>query len=171
MATRIIKELLDDLDGELADETVTFALDGVEFEIDLNKANAKRLRDFMAEFQDHGRRLGRAGRAPQLTKATRQVSVDGLSAAAAIKEENRKIREWAPKNGWVVSSRGRIPEEVIEAFHNNVKGPGPAEAVNNDEAAAKVADEAKASTAKGKTTAKSVPAADFKAGDKEKVSA
>ena len=42
--------LVDDLDGEVADETVEFGVDGKNYEIDLSTANAKKLRDALAEF-------------------------------------------------------------------------------------------------------------------------
>jgi hypothetical protein len=41
MATRIVTELHDDIDGSDATQTVRFALDGVEYEIDLSDRNAK----------------------------------------------------------------------------------------------------------------------------------
>ena len=40
MAKRTVVVLEDDLDGGPADETVTFALDGVSYEIDLSSSNA-----------------------------------------------------------------------------------------------------------------------------------
>jgi hypothetical protein len=58
VAQRTILELVDDLDGGKADETVSFALDGVEFEIDLSAENAARLRDTVAQFVGHARRTG-----------------------------------------------------------------------------------------------------------------
>src|SRR4029079_13212532 len=44
MVKKVTVALLDDLDGTAADETVQFALDGVSYEIDLSKKNAKKLR-------------------------------------------------------------------------------------------------------------------------------
>jgi hypothetical protein len=37
--------------------------------------------------------------------------------ARASREQNQAIREWAVKNGYELSGRGRIPATVIEAFH------------------------------------------------------
>ena len=37
---KVITELVDDIDGSTAEETVSFALDGVEYEIDLSTPNA-----------------------------------------------------------------------------------------------------------------------------------
>jgi hypothetical protein len=102
--------LVDDLDGEVADETVEFGVDGKNYEIDLSTANAKRLRDALAEFVASARRAGgrrRGGGAPAV--AARRPSID--------REQNQAIREWARKRGMKVSDRGRIPAEVLEAYH------------------------------------------------------
>ena len=50
--------LVDDLDGESADETVEFGIDGKSYEIDLSKENAGRLRDVLADFVSAARRAG-----------------------------------------------------------------------------------------------------------------
>ena len=50
MAQKVNIVLVDDIDGSEATETVTFGLDGTSYEIDLNDANAARLREAMAEF-------------------------------------------------------------------------------------------------------------------------
>jgi hypothetical protein len=102
--------LVDDLDGDVADETVEFGVDGKNYEIDLSTANAKNLRDALAEFVASARRAGgrrRGGGAP--AAAARRPSID--------REQNQAIREWARKRGMKVSDRGRIPAEVLEAYH------------------------------------------------------
>lgn len=58
MARKTVVELVDDLDGGPADETVRFALDGVDYAIDLSAAHAERLRAAMATFLRHARRPG-----------------------------------------------------------------------------------------------------------------
>ena len=102
--------LVDDLDGEVADETVEFGVDGKNYEIDLSTTNAKKLRDALAEFVASARRAGgrrRGGGAP--AAAARRPSID--------REQNQAIREWARKRGMKVSDRGRIPADVLEAYH------------------------------------------------------
>jgi hypothetical protein len=37
--------------------------------------------------------------------------------ASVDREQNAAIREWARKNGFNVSDRGRIPAEVLDAYH------------------------------------------------------
>lgn len=103
--------LIDDLDGKAADETVEFGIDGKTYEIDLSEANAGKLRDALAAYvaaarrASGGRRRSPAGSAP----ANRRQSVD--------REQNQAIRDWARKRGMKVSDRGRIPAEVLEAYH------------------------------------------------------
>jgi len=58
MATKVLRSLQDDIDGSDAVETVRFALDGVEWEIDLSERNANRLRNSLSVFMAHGRKVG-----------------------------------------------------------------------------------------------------------------
>lgn len=58
MVTRRVVELVDDLDGTPADETVAFALDGVRYELDLSDDNASRLREQLEPFTEAARRVG-----------------------------------------------------------------------------------------------------------------
>ena len=114
MAQRTILELVDDLDGGKADETVTFALDGVEYEIDLSADNAGRLRDTVAEFVGHARRTGgrkqRGG-----TAAAKPTNGNG-------KPDTQAVREWARSQGETVAERGRVPQALVMRFqeaHSN----------------------------------------------------
>jgi hypothetical protein len=110
-----IKEvrLVDDLDGEKADETVEFSIDGKSYEIDLSTGNAGKLRDALAEFVAAARRT--------TASARRRAAVTASSARrpAVDREQNQAIREWARKHGMNVSDRGRIPSEVLEAYHKD----------------------------------------------------
>jgi len=111
MAQKVLVSLVDDLDGSEADETVEFGLDGINYQIDLSADNAEELRDALAQYVEHARRAGgrkRAGR-PSAKPAASSASVD--------REQNQAIRAWARKNGFQVSDRGRIPSEVVEAYH------------------------------------------------------
>ena len=111
--------LVDDLDGETADETVEFGIDGKNYEIDLSKENAVRLRDVLADFvtaarRAGGRRRGNSGGAPSANGA---ASTAPKGRTAIDREQNQAIRDWARKRGMKVSDRGRIPAEVLEAYH------------------------------------------------------
>jgi Lsr2 len=58
LASTTIGELVDDTDGKTADETVSFGLDGQNFEIDLGARNAKSLREALRPYTEAGRRYG-----------------------------------------------------------------------------------------------------------------
>jgi hypothetical protein len=104
--------LEDDLDGGSADETVTFALDGVAYEIDLKSDNADKLRDLLAPFVEKGRK--QSGR---ITGARRGGGRNaGRPAAAAPAPDTAKIRNWAKENGYDINDRGRVPGEIKAAY-------------------------------------------------------
>jgi hypothetical protein len=111
MAERIVRQLIDDLDGseipENGGERVEFSVRGVTYQIDLSTANAakfdKALKPFVA-----GAMKVRSGR------AKRGKAMNGSSSAS--REQLAAIREWARKNGHKVSERGRIKAEVVKAF-------------------------------------------------------
>jgi hypothetical protein len=111
VAKHIIQKLVDDLDGGDADQTVKFALDGTQYEIDLSKKNADKLQAALKPYIDKGRKVGRGG-----------VVVGGRTArgrgvAAADREQNKAIRAWAKKAGKDISDRGRIPQEIVDEYH------------------------------------------------------
>ena len=103
MAQKVHIVLIDDIDQSDAEETVTFGLDGKEFAIDLNKKNARSLRDALAPYVAHARPVsGRGGRRS--------------SAKAASGTAPSEIRAWARENGFDVPERGRVSAEVREAY-------------------------------------------------------
>ncbi|GIF13102.1 histone-like nucleoid-structuring protein Lsr2 [Actinoplanes teichomyceticus] len=111
MARQVITTLIDDLDGKKADRTVEFSLDGISYTIDLSEANAGKLRKALDPYITAGTRLGRTpagGRAPARGAAPART--------AGSRDENRLIREWAIRNGHKISERGRIPQEVSNAY-------------------------------------------------------
>ncbi|OZM70903.1 nucleoid-associated protein Lsr2 [Amycolatopsis antarctica] len=112
MAQKVLVSLVDDLDGSEADETIEFGLDGVAYQIDLSADNAEELRDALAQFIEHARRAGGRKRA-----ATRATTKAAARPATVDREQNQAIRAWARKSGYQVSDRGRIPSEVVEAYH------------------------------------------------------
>lgn len=107
MAQRVQIILEDDYDGGEADETVTFGLDGAEYEIDLSSANAAELRNALAPWLAHARKVG--GRKRTRSAATRVAAADSGGSTS-------DIRAWAVDNGMDVSSRGRISSEVRQAY-------------------------------------------------------
>ena len=90
--------------GEEAAETITFGLDRVTYEIDLTTDNAHQLRDELSVYLEKARKAsGQRGRKPQ-------------RASATAKDETHRFREWAQKNGYNPSSRGRISRNIIDAY-------------------------------------------------------
>jgi hypothetical protein len=132
VAQRVITTLVDDIDGTDADETVSFALDGKNYEIDLSSDKAEALREIIRPYGEKGRRLGGRGR-PRSTATSgavrvpsqstpKNVTTDKASAnGKAVKAKEPKVdtgtvRAWAGDNGYKVSDRGRIPSKVFQAF-------------------------------------------------------
>jgi hypothetical protein len=105
VAQKVEVRLVDDLDGSAADETVSFSLDGVSYEIDLSSGNAAKLRDAVAEYVGSARRAGGRRRAATTRRASRAAS-----------SETAEIRAWARETGHAVSERGRIPRHIVEAY-------------------------------------------------------
>ncbi|GAB3657871.1 histone-like nucleoid-structuring protein Lsr2 [Streptomyces sparsus] len=108
MAQKVQVLLVDDLDGGEADETVTFALDGKSYEIDLTTANAEKLRGALADFVKAGRRTGRSSGARGKGRAA--------GSASGGSQDTAKIRAWAKEQGYDVNDRGRVPATVREAY-------------------------------------------------------
>lgn len=103
MATRTVIELIDDLDGSEATETVRFALDGSEYEIDLAGQNADELRGVLARFVQAGRKA--AGNSTRPALAVRQLS-------PAV--DTKAVRAWAA--GIEINSRGRVRDDVVQRY-------------------------------------------------------
>ncbi len=109
MAQRVNVVLVDDIDDSEAIETVSFALDGVDYEIDLSEQHAGELRNALSLYIGHGRRTGGRRRSGRRASAAAPTS-SGEGASAA------DIRAWAKENGWDVPERGRVSAEVREAY-------------------------------------------------------
>jgi hypothetical protein len=102
MASKTTVELVDDLDGKPAAETLAFGLDGVTYEIDLSEKNAKALRKAIDVYVTSARRVG--GRKARTT------------SVVATGVDNRAVRAWASSNGITLSARGRIPADVVQQY-------------------------------------------------------
>ena len=107
MAQRVEVLLTDDLDDtDIAagkGETIQFALDGKDYEIDLTSKNATNLRKALKPYLDAGRKTS-AGNGKR-TRTTR------------IGPDPATVKEWARANGYDVKDRGRVSKEVLEAFN------------------------------------------------------
>ena len=103
MAQNVTVTLEDDLTGGPAKQTVRFAFDGTDYEIDLNAKNAAAFGKQLAPYLEHARKAGRAQPRRPGRATSRQRSGD--------------IRAWAKEHGLAVSERGRIPASVAEQYH------------------------------------------------------
>ena len=110
MAQKVLTMLTDDLDGSDASETITFGLDGVTYEIDLNTKNSAKLRAALDPFVASGRRMpGSRSRSRLGSRGSNNGRSNGGVDPAAV-------RAWAASNKIKVSPRGRISAAVIEQF-------------------------------------------------------
>ena len=114
MATMTI--LVDDIDHSTDDvETIEFGIDGSSYSIDLGPENAEALRAALAVYIEHGQRVSGPPRATRKSKPA--ASAPATSAPAATpKKELATIREWARSNGYGISDRGRISQQIRDAY-------------------------------------------------------
>ncbi len=105
MAQKVSVQLIDDLDGSEAVETIIFALNGQSYEIDLGEKNAGKFRKALAPFVEAGRKQGGAKRAK-----TRAPVRSGDYPSPV------DVRAWASSQGIEVAARGRVPADVISKY-------------------------------------------------------
>lgn len=104
MAQKVVTELIDDMDGSTADETVVFSWRGYSYEIDLSAKNVGKLDKALAPFIDKARRLGRA------------VKPGAKPTVVRVPSDAAAVRAWAVANGYEVPERGRIPNDIRDAY-------------------------------------------------------
>lgn len=102
MAQKVQVLLVDDIDGGEATETVTFALDGTQYEMDLSDKNGKALRKVLGPYVEKARKVGRGARSRNGTPRTGP--------------DPKVVRQWAQQNGVPVNPTGRIPAHVVQQF-------------------------------------------------------
>ena len=108
MAKRVIEVLTSDLSGdELGGDgqTVEFSYQGVDYSIDLTKSEASEFDKSISKYTGSARRVG-----------GRKKRIPNPSSRTPNKAHSNTIREWARKNGYTVSDRGRISQKVQDAF-------------------------------------------------------
>ena len=116
MAT--ISTIADDFDGSTPAETVYFSVAGKDYAIDLNEEHAAELADALAKvdelmknYTDKARPMGKSS-----TGTARRSSKSSKPS-----QDNKAVRAWAQENGYEIGDRGRIPEEIQEAYRNRSK--------------------------------------------------
>lgn len=106
MAQRTIR--IDDLDGSTEEaRSISFALEGTTYDIDLSEAHINQLRQVMSPFVAVARPRKKAASFP---------SGGGTQPARIDKEQLNNIRRWAHAHGYEFSDRGRIPNRIMEAY-------------------------------------------------------
>jgi hypothetical protein len=109
VAQKITTLFIDDIDGGAAEGTVRFALDGTEYEIDLNAEHTEELRSALGKYVSHARKVGGTAR--------RGGRVAGRAARGAGSALNTtEIRNWARENGYDIKDRGRVPADLVAKY-------------------------------------------------------
>ena len=104
MAQQVQTLFIDDIDGGDAEGTVRFGLDGTDYEIDLNAKHTEELRQILATYVAHARRVS----APARRVARGRRGATGIDTA--------KVRECAKDNGYAIKNRGRVPADVLARY-------------------------------------------------------
>ncbi|MDX6206301.1 MAG: hypothetical protein QOE76_2546 [Frankiales bacterium] len=95
-------------------ETISFSLDGTNYEIDVCDDHAAELRDAVAPYVGAGRRIGGA------RSGGRRVAARPAAAARPASGSDRQragdIRAWAKSQGLAVNERGRIPATIVAEY-------------------------------------------------------
>ena len=115
MAQRVNVVIADDFDGTEGAQTVKFGLDGTEYEIDLKPDHEEQLRAFLSAYVQQGRKVA----------SGKKTTVKPRKSASA--GEANAIREWARANGYAVNERGRVPANIVEAYHAAKGASAPAQ--------------------------------------------
>jgi hypothetical protein len=92
--------------------TVTFALNGTTFEVDLCDEHLEELHEAFDQWTAIARPAGRGGG----RKAPARARRSGGTSSRASRGQLGELREWARANGYQVSDRGRISSEVKSAY-------------------------------------------------------
>lgn len=93
---------VDDIDGSEAQGTVRFGLGGTDYEIDLNKKHADQFAKAIGPYIEAARKVPssrRTGRGPR-----------------SPRHDQSDVRAWAREQGIKVSTRGRIPADVLARY-------------------------------------------------------
>ena len=105
MAQKIQTLFIDDIDGGEAEGTVRFALDGSEYEIDLNAKHSEELRSALGKYVTHARKI---------SGTTRRGSARGGRRAGTV--DTVAVRTWAREQGIDIKDRGRVPADIVAKY-------------------------------------------------------
>ena len=105
MAQKIQTLFIDDIDGDEAEGTVRFGLDGAEYEIDLSSQHNEELRAALGTYVAHARKLGGTVRRAATRSGRKPSAVDTVA-----------VRAWARENGYEIKDRGRVPADLVAKY-------------------------------------------------------
>jgi hypothetical protein len=115
VAQKTTVQLVDDIDGSEAEQTVSFGLDGTTYEIDLSAEHAAALRDALASYVGAARKAGNGASSGRRSGA-RRGSGGANSPSGSDPQRTAAIRAWAREQGMEVNERGRIPNQIVQAY-------------------------------------------------------
>lgn len=112
MAKRTVIEVTDDLDGSVLRDprTIRFSVDGTHFELDTSKAHGREFDRAVAPYIAVARTV-----APYPASTPRRQKLSAAQTRTS-REQRAAIRSWARANGFTVSDRGVVPQEIVAAF-------------------------------------------------------
>jgi hypothetical protein len=116
MAERIQVELVDDIDGSPAQQTVTFALDGVTYEIDLSEQHAQALRSVLVRYIE-------CARSPQQETRTRQQEREERRTRQVNRQLTEQIRGAARRSRERVNQRAAEEKTPARSESEQVEEP------------------------------------------------
>jgi hypothetical protein len=109
VAQKIQTLFIDDIDGGAAEGTVRFALDGTDYEIDLNAKHTEELRSALGKYVTHARKVGGSAR-----RAGRTAGRASRGAGSSL--NTTEIRNWAREQGYDIKDRGRVPADLVTKY-------------------------------------------------------
>ncbi len=110
MAKRVIEQLVSDMSGkDIKDgegETVKFSIGSTSYEMDLTEAEAGQFYDAVKKYTDVATKTSGRG-----------VRSGGGFKSKSDRNQTQAIRNWARANGLAVSERGRISQDIQDAYN------------------------------------------------------
>ncbi|WP_372670829.1 Lsr2 dimerization domain-containing protein [Amycolatopsis kentuckyensis] len=123
MARNTAVQVLDDLTGEPAAETVGFGLDGIDYDIDLSFANADALRELLQRYADAGRRTGGRKRRPRIVPGAKRPRAKAAPKKVTAKAEPKKTTKAKAEPAKTTRTRKAAePKKTTRATARKVPG-------------------------------------------------
>lgn len=105
MARREVTQIFDDLDNAPLEErdvrVIRFSVNGTDYVLDVSEKNANVFYDLLAPYVEAARKV---------------PSIRGRKTGVLAAYDPKDVREWAAKNGYSIARRGKISQEVIDAY-------------------------------------------------------